>query len=117
MRYIANSLALVAVGIPAIGAAGVVSADAANPLASVESWPDNSCGGFYSWHVINGLKDTSVRATVAVQRKTATQEFDDRYVYNLPRGESSFVSCRRIKAPDGPGFYDVTAWLVGAEKT
>ncbi|GAA4533524.1 hypothetical protein [Mycobacterium paraffinicum] len=89
---------------------------APNHLASVESWPDNACGGFYSWHVINDLKDASVRATVALQRKTGTQEFDDQYVYDLARGASSFVSCRRIKAPDGPGFYDVNAWLVGAEK-
>ncbi|WP_156768033.1 hypothetical protein [Mycobacterium sp. E1386] len=119
VRYVANSLALLAVCIPAIGGPGVVSADtvAPNGLASVGSWPDNACGGFSSWHVINNLKDASVRATVAVQRKSGSQEFNDRYVYDLKRGESNFVSCRRIKAPDGPGFYDISASLVGAQMT
>lgn len=70
----------------------------------------------FSWHVINDLKDASIRATVALQRKKGAEEYNDRYVYNLAPGASSFVSCKRITAPDGPGFYEVTAWLVGAEK-
>ncbi|UXA07988.1 hypothetical protein KXD96_07745 [Mycobacterium sp. SMC-2] len=87
-----------------------------NHLASVQSWPDNTCGGFFSWHVINDLKDAPIRATVAVQRNRGAEQFNDRYVYSLAPGASSFVSCKRITATDGPTFYDVTAWLVGAEK-
>ncbi|MCV7394641.1 hypothetical protein [Mycobacterium paraseoulense] len=103
--------------VPFVGPPGFASADTAGPshLASVESWPDNACGGFFSWHVINGSKDAPIRATVAVQRTKGAEQFNDQYVYNLAPAESSFVSCRRIIATDGPA-YDITAWLVGAQK-
>ncbi|KKC02525.1 hypothetical protein AWC17_23815 [Mycobacterium nebraskense] len=118
VRCVAKGVALLAVCVPAVGAPEAALADTVDPnhLASVQSWPDNTCGGFFSWHVINDLKDASIRATVAVQRNKGTEEFDDRYVYNLAPGTSSFVSCKRITATDGPTSYDVTAWLVGAEK-
>lgn len=117
MRCIAKSVALLAVCVPAVGAPEVASADPVVPnhLASVQSWPDNSCGGFFSWHVINDVKDAPIRATVAVQRRKGTEEYNDRYVYDLAPGMSSFVSCKRVLAPDGPGFYDITAWLAGAQ--
>ncbi|WP_142274680.1 hypothetical protein [Mycobacterium scrofulaceum] len=118
MRCIAEGVALLAVCVPVFGAPVAASADpvGTSRVASVESWPDNACGGFFSWHVINELKDAPIRATVAVQRRKGSEEYDDRYVYDLARGTSSFVSCRRITATDGPDFYDVTAWLAGAEK-
>ena len=116
--FIARGIALLTVCVPIVGPPGFALADTVDPnhLASVESWPDNACGGFFSWHVINGSKDGSIRATVAVQRTKGGEQFNDRYVYKLAPSESNFVSCRRITAPDGPGFYDIIAWLVNAEK-
>ncbi|CQD18987.1 hypothetical protein BN000_04375 [Mycobacterium europaeum] len=118
VRCIAKGIALLTVCVPIVGPPGFAFADtvAPNHLSSVESWPDNACGGFFSWHVINASKDFPIRATVAVQRTKGGEQFNDRYVYNLAPSESSFVSCRRITATDGPAFYDVIAWLVGAEK-
>ena len=113
MRCIAKGAALLAVSVPALCMPGVASADDPGNLASVESWPDNSCGGGYSWHVLSHVTDSSIRATVAVQRM-GPGESDMQYVYDLARGESSFVSCRRIQASDG--LYNVSVRLVGAEK-
>ncbi len=117
MRCVAKGVALLAVCVLALCVPGVASADdPVDPkdLASVESWPDNLCGGGYSWHVLNNLKDSSIRATVAVQRKKGTEEWDSQYVYDLARGKSNFVSCKRIPASDG--LYNISAWLVGAEE-
>ncbi len=113
VRCIAKGVGLLAVGVPALCVSGVASADDPGNLASVESWPNISCGGGYSWHVINGLKDSSIRATVAVHR-SGPAESDMQYVYDLARGESTFVSCRSVQASDG--LYNVTVRLVGAEK-
>ncbi|MGD1205921.1 hypothetical protein ACKUVQ_05890 [Mycobacterium seoulense] len=118
VRCVAKAVALLTVCVPIAGAPGFASADTVDPshLASVESWPDNACGGFFSWHVINGSKEAPIRATVAVQRTKGAEQFNDQYVYKLAPGGSSFVSCRRISATDGPPPYDIAAWLVGAEK-
>lgn len=118
VRFVAKGVALLAVCVPIVGPPGFAWADTVDPnhLASVESWPDNACGGFYSWHVVNASKDFPIRATVAVQRTKGGEQFNDQYVYDLAPAASSFVSCRRITATDGPAYYDVNAWLVGAGK-
>lgn len=118
MRCVVKAVALLIVCGPTVGAPAAALADATDPahLASVESWPDNACGGFFSWHVINDSKDAAIRATVAVRRIKGSEEFNDRYVYDLAPGTSSFVSCRRITVTDGASVYDVTAWLAGAQR-
>ena len=119
MGCVAKGVAFLAVCVPALCAPalcgpGVATADNVN-VASVESWPDASCVGGYSWHVINGLKDSSVRATVIVQRDTGTEDDSTtQYVYDLKRAEQDFVSCGKIQAKEG--LYNVSVRLVSAEK-
>jgi len=120
VRYVAEGVALFAVCVLPLGVPGIASADdTTNPgnLASVQSWPDNACGGFSSWHVINNSKDGSIRATVAVRRQKGTEEWNNQYVYDLAPGTSNFVSCKTVAAAtEGGAVYDITAWLVGAEE-
>ena len=114
MTCVAKRVALLAVCVLALCVSGVASADDTINLASVESWQDHGCAGNYSWHVINGLKDSPIRATVAVHRTSGTEEADMQYTYDLARGGWSFVSCRSIQASDG--LYNVSVRLVGAER-
>jgi hypothetical protein len=114
VRYVAKGVVLLAGCVLALCVPAVASADDPVNLASVESWYDSACGGNYSWHVINGLKDNPIRATVAVHRTSGTNEADMQYTYNLARGESSFVSCRSIQTSDG--LYNISVRLVGAER-
>jgi uncharacterized membrane protein (DUF441 family) len=114
VRCVAKGVALLTVCVLALCVSGVASADDTANLASVESWQDHGCGSNYAWHVINGLKDSSIRATVAVQRTNGTVEADMQYVYDLAGGGSSFVSCTSVQASDG--LYNVTVRLVGAER-
>jgi hypothetical protein len=85
VRCVAKGIAVIAVFVLALGVPGVASADDHVNVASVESWPDIACGGGYPWHVLNSLKDSSIRATVAVQC-SGPRESNMQYVYDLAGG-------------------------------
>lgn len=113
MRLIPKSAPLLALGVLAPCVPGVASAAPVEPsgVVSVQRWTDKSCDGGFAWHVVNGRKDGAIRATLTVQRSTGTEEWNNQYVYDLARAESSFVSCTRV--PVHGRIYQVRVRLVG----